>query len=408
MTAPRSSAVLFVDDEPLLLQGLQRMLRSQREAWTMRFAGSGREALELLAQETFDALVTDLRMPGMSGEELLRAVQELHPQLVRIILSGEIDSASALPALRCAHRYLAKPCEAEELKSALSQALALRRWVEAHPLKSLLARIESLPSLPDLYAKLLAEIQSPRSSLQRVGRLVERDIGMTAKILQIVNSAFFGLPRRVVSAQDAVALLGYDTLKALVLSSGIFSQFDAKHMRCLNLDALWQHCMHAGLFARTIAVSEKLPRASQDEAFTAGMLHDIGKLVLAQNFPEGYAEVLAAAHADTRPSAQIEQERFGASHAELGAYLLGLWGIGEGVVDAIARHHQVFQHSGSGALSAAVCAANELEHMLTGEPGRIGVAGSGSEGPGRLCAGELFECWGQICRSLHLQEVQRV
>jgi CheY-like chemotaxis protein len=148
MTGPRPSAVLFVDDEPLLLQGLQRMLRSQRAAWTMRFAGSGREALERLAQEPFDALVTDLRMPGMSGEELLRAVQERHPQLVRIILSGEMDSAASFPAVHCAHRYLAKPCEAEELKSALSQALALRRWVEAHPLKGLWRGSTPCPACP--------------------------------------------------------------------------------------------------------------------------------------------------------------------------------------------------------------------------------------------------------------------
>lgn len=402
MTDPRPGAVLFVDDEPLLLQGLQRMLRSQRGIWTMRFAGSGQQALELLAQESFDVLVTDLRMPGMSGEELLREVQGRHPQMVRIILSGEMDSASSFTVVRCAHRYLAKPCEAEELKAALAQALSLRRWVEAQPLKGLLARIESLPSLPEIYAKLLAEIQSPCSCLRRVGELVERDVGMAAKILQIVNSAFFGLPRRVVNVQDAVALLGLDTLKTLVLSTKIFSQFDAQRMRSLNLEVLWQHSTQAGVFARTIAVSEKLPRTSQDEAFTAGMLHDIGKLVLAQNFPQECAEVAAEATAGQRPVAEIELARFGASHAELGAYLLGLWGIGEAVVDAIARHHQALQSTGSGGLAAAVCGANALEHMLAGEIG--GTAGHGSAGNGHGCPGELLGRWAPVCRSLHMQE----
>lgn len=406
MTGPRPSAVLFVDDEPLLLQGLQRMLRSQRTVWTMRFAGSGREALERLAQEPFDALVTDLRMPGMSGEELLREVKERHPQIVRIILSGEMDSAASFAAVHCAHRYLAKPCEAEELKSALSQALALRRWVEARPLKGLLARIDSLPSLPEIYAKLLAEIQSPRSCLRRVGQLVERDVGMTAKILQIVNSAFFGLPRRVVNAQDAVALLGYETLKALVLSSKIFSQFDARRMRSLNLDALWRHSTQAGVFARTIAVSEKLPRAAQDEAFTAGMLHDIGKLVLAQNLPQECAEVAAEAKAGKRPPVEIEQARFGASHAELGAYLLGLWGIGEAVVEAIARHHQPLSSVGSVTFAAAVCGANALEHRLSGELDP--TLGADPPDPGRSCPGELLGRWEQVCQSLHTQELEHV
>ncbi|MCU0560754.1 MAG: response regulator [Desulfobacterales bacterium] len=402
MTDPRPGAVLFVDDEPLLLQGLQRMLRSQRGVWKMRFAGSGREALELLAHETVDALVTDLRMPGMSGEELLREVQARHPQVVRIILSGEMDSAASFTAVQCAHRYLAKPCAAEELKAALAQALSLRGWVETHPLKGLLARIESLPSLPEVYAKLLAEIQSPRSCLRRVGQLLERDVGMTAKILQIVNSAFFGLPRRVVNVQDAVALLGLDTLKALVLSTKIFSQFDSRRMRGLNLEALWQHSMQAGVFARTIAASEKLPRASQDEAFTAGMLHDIGKLVLAQNFPQECEEVAAQASAGDLPAAEIELARFGASHAELGAYLLGLWGIGEAVVDAIARHHRALQGTGGQELAAAVCGANELEHMLAGAPGATAVAGWAGSGHG--CPGELLGRWAPVCRSLHMQE----
>ena len=398
MTDSQPGAVLFVDDEPLLLQGLQRMLRSQREVWTMRFAGGGRQALELLAQESVDVLVTDLRMPGMSGEELLREVQRRHPQIVRIILSGEMDSAAGFSAVQCAHRYLAKPCEAEELKAALSQALSLRGWVAARPLKGLLARIESLPSLPEVYARLLAEIQSPRSCLRRVAELVARDVGMTAKILQIVNSAFFGLPRRVVNAQDAVALLGLDTLKALVLSVKIFSQFDARRLRSLNLEALWRHSAQVGVYARTIALSEKLPRTSQDEAFSAGMLHDIGKLVLAQNFPQEYAE----AQNGSRPAAEIEQARFGASHAELGAYLLGLWGIDEAVVEAIARHHPARQGAGSGGLEAAVCGANALEHMLAAETG--GTSAAGSEGIGHGFSEELLGRWGPLCRSLHQQE----
>jgi hypothetical protein len=239
-----------------------------------------------------------------------------------------------------------------------------------------------------------------------VGQLVERDVGMTAKILQIVNSAFFGLPRRVVNAQDAVALLGYDTLKALVLSSGIFSQFDARRMRCLNLDALWRHSTQAGVFARTIAVSEKLPRAAQDEAFTAGMLHDIGKLVLAQNFPEEYAEVLAEAQAGKRPPAEIEQARFGASHAELGAYLLGLWGIGEGSWTPSPVTTSRCRASAASRFGGRLCGANALEHRLSGEFDP--TLGADPPDPGHSCPGELLGRWEQVCQSLHTQELEHV
>ena len=408
MTHPNACSVLFVDDEPLVLQGLKRMLRGEREAWSMRFVTSGREALSLLAREAFDALVTDLRMPGMDGEQLLNAVKERHPHMVRIVLSGEMNSASGFKTVRCAHRYLAKPCDAEALKSALSQALALRRWVDDHRLKELLTRLESLPSLPEVYAELLAEIQAPNSSFRRVGDLIARDVGMTAKILQIVNSAFFGQARRILNTQDAVAMLGYDTLKALVLSTKIFSQFDAKRVRCLDLNALWQHSMNTGLFARTIGVGEKLPRTAQDEAFTAGVLHDVGKLILAHNFPEIYADVIMRSRVHQRPAVELEQECFGASHAELGAYLLGLWGIGEEVVGAIVYHERPPRTLAPSRVLAVVYAANALEHMLSGTPGDEAAAAVDPEILKQMNVAERFAAWEGTCREISSRETDRV
>jgi HD-like signal output (HDOD) protein len=408
MADPNACSVLFVDDEPLVLQGLKRMLRGEREAWTMRFATSGREALSLLEREAFDALVTDLRMPGMDGEQLLNAVKEHHPHMVRIVLSGEMNQASNIKTVRCAHRYLAKPCDAETLKSTLSQAFALRRWVDDHRLKELLARLESLPSLPEVYAELLAEIQTPNSSFRRVGDLIARDVGMTAKVLQIVNSAFFGLSRRILNPQDAVAMLGYDTLKALVLSSKIFSQFDAKRVRCLNLNALWHHSMNTGLFARSIGVGEKLPRTAQDEAFTAGILHDVGKLILAHNFPEIYADVIMRSRAQQRSTAELEQECFGASHADLGAYLLSLWGIGEEVVSAVVCHQCPPRMPAPNRVLAVVYAANGLEHMLSGTPGDEAAAAVDPEILKQLNVAERFAAWEKTCRGICSQEAERV
>jgi len=408
MADPNACSVLFVDDEPLLLQGLKRMLRGEREAWTMRFATSGREALSLLEREAFDALVTDLRMPGMDGEQLLNAVKEHHPHMVRIVLSGEMNQASNIKAVRSAHRYLAKPCDAETLKSTLSQAFALRRWVDDHRLKELLARLESLPSLPEVYAELLAEIQTPNSSFRRVGDLIARDAGMTAKVLQIVNSAFFGLSRRILNPQDAVAMLGYDTLKALVLSTKIFSQFDAKRVRCLDLNALWHHSMNTGLFARSIGVGEKLPRTAQDEAFTAGILHDVGKLILAHNFPETYAEVITRSRAQQCPAAELEQWCFGASHAELGAYLLSLWGIGEEVVSAVVSHQCPQRITTPSRVLAVVYAANGLEHMLAGTAGNEAAAAVDPEILKQLNVAERFGAWEKTCRGICSQEAERV
>ncbi len=398
-------SVVFVDDEPLVLQGLQRMLRPEREHWDMRFVRSAGEALALLETASFEAVVSDLRMPGMDGAALLTAVMDRYPHMVRIVLSGEMDRDLTFRTVHCAHQYLAKPCDPDTLKRTLARAASLRRLVNDRRLKSLLPKLETLPSLPTLYTEILAEIQAPNSSFRKVGDLIARDLGMTAKILQLVNSAFFGLARRVANPQDAVSLLGYDTVRALVLSAKIFAQFDRRRIPGLWLDELWRHSFQTSLFARAIGTSEKLPRKAQDEAFTAGILHDIGKLILAQNLPDEYTDVIARSNRGERALWELEAEHFGASHAELGAYILGLWGLTEEVVAAVAQHHQPPPAAGAARVTPVVVAANLLEHVVTEATPEAGPPEA--ELLQRLGVMERVPAWTEACRRLRVEEASR-
>jgi HD-like signal output (HDOD) protein/ActR/RegA family two-component response regulator len=397
-------AVLFVDDEPLVLQGLQRSLRSERWSWRVGFAESGREALGILERESFDAVVTDLRMPEMDGAELLGTVMERHPHMVRIVLSGEMDPGMIMRAVPCAHQFLAKPCDAQALKATLARAFALKGLVSDRRLRALLARLQTLPSLPGLYGELIAEIQAPNSSFRRVGDLISRDVGMAAKVLQLVNSAFFGIGRRILNPQEAVSLLGYDTVKALVLSAKIFSQFDSGQTAHLPLEALWHHSLSVGLCGRTIGTAEKLPRKAQDEAFTAGILHDVGKLVLARNFPEAYAQVMSTAHQGRQTLWEVETDCFGVSHAEVGAYLMGLWGLGAEVVAAIAHHHRPPRGASPGPVLGVVFAANALEHRPFAEPGDASGASVTEDDLKQLNIAGRFAAWEEVWRRNRLEE----
>jgi HD-like signal output (HDOD) protein/CheY-like chemotaxis protein len=397
MTPEGACAVLFVDDDPRVLQGLRRMLHAERRVWTLRFAGSGREALACLDRESIDAVVTDWRMPDMDGADLLARVMERHPRVARIVLSGEIDPAAGYRAVRCAHQYLAKPCDAGALKAALARAFALRRLVGDRRLQGLLSRIGALPSPPALYAQVLAEIESPNSSSRTVGALIARDAGMTAKVLQLVNSSFFGLARRIGSPQEAVSLLGHETVRALVLVAGIFAQFEAQRMNELGLESLRRHCLATGRCARAISGAEALAAKARDDAFSAGLLHDVGKLVLAQNFPARYAEVLRGAQAPGRRLWELEVDCFGASHAELGGYLMGLWGLSEDVVESIAYHHRPPAEKPAGQLTALVYAANLLEHRLSAGPAAA-LPGADSRVLAQLGIAERFAAWEQHCR----------
>ncbi len=331
--------ILFVDDEDSVLQGLRRILRPYRHQWNMTFAPGGQEALAALAEQPFDILVTDMRMPGTDGPALLAEVARQYPHIVRIVLSGHSSKNTTVRSVGLTHQYLAKPCDKEALERAIVRALGLRETLRDHSLAQLLTQIESLPSLPSLYAELIAELQSEEMAVSKVGDIVSRDPAMTAKVLQLVNSAFFGVPRRISSPSKAVALLGADTIKALVLGVGVFSQFSDSAGGGFDLEALWEHSFRTAAAAKRIALAEGVDGQETDEAFTGGLLHDVGKLVLGRGFPERYHDALSHASERGIEHVQSEREIFGATHAEVGAYLLALWGLPDPVVAAVAYHH---------------------------------------------------------------------
>lgn len=359
--------ILFVDDEPKVLEGLRRMMRSIRHEWEITTAASGPEALEHMSRNLVDVVVTDMRMPEMDGNQLLNEVKNRYPEVVRIVLSGQSDREMVLKSVRPAHQYLSKPCNDEVLKSAIRRSCGLRDLLADKFLKQLISRIDSLPSLPTLYLEIMREVASPYSSMHKIGEIISRDIGMTAKILQLVNSAFFGFRRHIASPAEAAELLGLETIKALVLSVKIFSQFDHAGMKIFAADRIWGHSLATGIFAKTIAKAEKKKRAVIDDAFMAGLLHDAGKLILAANLPQPYKEALAVARHQGSPVLEAERQAFGVTHAEVGAYLLSLWGLPFTIVEAIAYHH----HPGScpqkemGVL-AAIHVGNSLENKVHG------------------------------------------
>jgi putative nucleotidyltransferase with HDIG domain len=355
--------VLFVDDEPKLLEGLRRMLRPLRDEWDMAFAGSGREALDLLGRDAFDVVVTDMRMPDMDGAELLAQVRGRHPRAVRIVLTGQSSREAVLRAVNVAHRQLSKPCDPEVLKGAVRRACALRDLLNSPTLLTLLSRLESVPSLPALYAKVVQELESPESSLQRVGDIIAQDVGMSAKILQMVHSAFFGMRFHVSSPAQAVVYLGAETTKALVLAAHVFSRLNPERLRPFAIEGVWAHSQLVSRLAGLVARAEGCAQKEVEQASMAGLLHDTGKVVLAGYLPEQYRQALALAGEQGLPEIAAEREVFGATHAEVGAYLFGLWGLPDPIVEAVAWHHRPADcpAHGFGPL-AAVHVANALAH----------------------------------------------
>ena len=331
--------ILFVDDEPLILQGMQRQLRSMREEWDMEFAESGAQALAALEKESFDVVVSDMRMPGMDGAELMNEVMKRHPQTVRLILSGYADHDLIMKCVGSTHQCLSKPCEPDTLRAAIMHATSLDLSLQDGPVRELVSRMDRLPSLPTLYVELVDALGDPDVSLDEVASIVAQDIGMTAKILKLVNSAFFGLSREIANSHEAVVYLGHETIKSLVLTMKVFSQFDTSKLQGLSMDELWPHSLSTAAAARKIGRATQADAKLMDEAFAAGMLHDTGRLVLGTNLTDKYAQVVQLARDKQIALHEAEREMFNVTHAEVGGYLLGLWGLPGAVVEAVTFHH---------------------------------------------------------------------
>jgi len=355
--------ILFVDDEPHLLDGLQRMLRPQRKEWHMSFANGGEEALALLETGVFDVIVTDMRMPGMDGARLLEHVQERHPSVVRIVLSGHVEMEAALRVAPVAHQFLSKPCDPEKLRAAIERACDCRAKLNDEAIRRVIGAVGRLPSLPATCASLLSAVQDPDVDIARVGKIIELDVGLTAKVLQLVNSAFFGLRNEVTNVRAALNSLGLDTLKQLVLSVEILRTFQPPPSYGSWLVDFEAHCRLVAQIAARLPMRHGLAST----AMVAALLHDTGKLVLATHLSAQFEMALRTAFEERLPLYTVEEELTGTNHAQVGAYLLELWGLPEAIVDAARRHHQPVagQQPGPGlTILAATHVADALAHEL--------------------------------------------
>jgi HD-like signal output (HDOD) protein len=325
--------VLFVDDEPNVLAGLRRMLHAEREQWETCFVPGASEALGSFAERPFDVVVSDMRMPGMDGADLLMKVRELRPATVRIVLSGQTDRASAMKAASVAHQYLSKPTDAETLKSAVGRARELERRLGQPRLRSALGGLERLPSPSATVRSLNAALVDPASDVDTIVRIVEPDLGISAKLLQLVNSAFFALPREVTSVREAVAYLGLDNVRALATSADLVQALGNGPAFDILARRLQAHCASVVQLARHILPRPRRPA----DLFLGALLHDLGLLAAAALVPDAWGELSALGTGLWT----LDKERglLGATHADIGAYLLCLWGMPYGAVDIVARHH---------------------------------------------------------------------
>jgi HD-like signal output (HDOD) protein len=329
--------VLFVDDEPQVLEGLRRRLQPLTHKWHMTFVDSGADALSQFELTPHDVIVSDISMPGMDGAQLLHAISERWPATIRIALSGVSEMEQKLRLLPLAHQYLSKPCHPGQLEDAVMRSVQLREELTHPGVKAIIGRIRQLPARPQVFARLQVVMALPEAAAREVARVIASDTALTLKVLQIANSAFFRRARRISSIEQAVQYLGFQTVRNLVMCAEVFSRWPGRMRHAaVDLDDLQMHAQ------RTAAVTQAITAGTQfcDDTVLAALLHDIGYWVLIQECPRELEQAVELALAAGVPLPQAEQEILGASHAEIGAYLLAIWGLPYAVVEAVAHHHR--------------------------------------------------------------------
>ncbi len=337
LDAPTTSVplqVLFVDDEIRILDGMRRALHGVRDRFVVRTACGAEEALRQLSDRPVDIVISDLHMPGMDGISLLEIIALSWPATVRVILSGQEAAATEARAWQVAHQFLVKPSDSRVVMAALDRVTIAVRLLRDPAMRAVAGCLSTLPTTPAVLLRIQQLTAAEGSAVGDLAAIIVRDTALTAKLLQLVNSAYFGVARAVTQIDQAINVIGFQLLRALITSREITHAFPCS-LPSWSAEAEQEHALLVGAVAKSMGESH----IERCDLFTAGVLHDVGKLVLASRAPAMLTAALLRAQRSGEPFHVAEAELHGVTHADVGAYLLGLWGLPWALVEAVGLHH---------------------------------------------------------------------
>jgi HD-like signal output (HDOD) protein len=325
-------AILFADDDETLPPSLRRPLKGLEATWASDFAASAAEAIGFLRGRAYDVVVSGMRLRGPDGAQLLETVRELQPAAIRVILSGNAEEQGLFRSVAIAHQYLSRPVEAGALVTLMDRARAARAMLADPALQAAVGRLGNLPSPPDLYLRLTAAMSRKNPAPAEISRILDEDPAMVAKLLSLTNSAFFAVGNKVRRVEQAVHVLGMETLRTLALSHALFRQAEGNASMLPLLKEYKWHAQAMSQESLAFAQADRAGAALRQETYAAGILSGIGRFAMCEAAPNIMSGLAALGHA---AALDAERAHFGATHETVGAYLLGLWGFPETIMEAV-------------------------------------------------------------------------
>lgn len=343
MSDQENLQIIFVDDERKLLDGLRRQFRNKRDVWEMRFAESADDALKQLEEQPADVIISDMRMPGMNGAQFLKLVMERWPSSARFILSGQTDQSELLRDIGSIHQFLQKPSSPELVEQAVNRTRMLRGKLDSDKLKRVVAGIQSIPVVSSTYEELVSLLKENTSDADSAAEIVANDLGISVKLLQLVNSAFFGIPRQVSGVKDAIVLIGMDNLLEMMLTSHIFQTLGDDMMVSEAIKQVWAASSDLGARASRLAEIMGASEVTRDAACLAGTLSHVGRAVMLGTGAHEHIRAVDHAEKNNVTLREGEIEVYGVPQEYLGAYALGIWGFTDQVIEAVTFQHDPSQ-----------------------------------------------------------------
>jgi putative nucleotidyltransferase with HDIG domain len=328
--------LLFVGRSEGDLKQLGLALGRAEPDWSIRHVHEIDAALEQLGRRPAALVLAELEEADGDYERLFTSIADSCPGTIRFALVKPLDTVP--PKIPLAHQCLAVREDISYLQPILAAGIAVAQRASEHAgLVKLISRLHDVPSPPALYFDIREQLEAPDGNLAQMADITARDPSLVARVLKIANSGFYALPRTVSDITEAIGLIGTDSLLGLVLAAHLYSGLPPPG---LNLELLWQHTTKVSSLARQIAQLEGGNRMDQSTSAVAGLLHDIGLMMLLENEPARYQPLWQRSGGDEAALARMEREAFGVTHGELGALVLSLWTLPEAVVQAVANSHK--------------------------------------------------------------------
>ncbi len=333
-------AILFVDDQNNILQSLRRSLRGLDKEWDIHYANGGSEALNTMRQHEIHIVVSDTNMPGMRGTELLTEVRSQYPNTIRLVLSGGCRNDDISLLLRTSHQFFPKPFDIQKLRETVEHLLVLKGNIKEKRIQSILASVSKLPCAPYTHGHFYEEIDGFTPNLEKIGQYISQDMGLATKLLQSLNSTYFGVNKSGIHPHQAVKVMGPGTISHLFVDSMRFDPIESQSDNYNFVKDIYKYSYQTALAAQKIARSQNMSEEAQDHAYTAGLLSDIGLVILATELADEFKAISDSLTMSTPAQLTVEAEAFGNDHCDISAYFLGLWGFPIDIVEAVRGHQK--------------------------------------------------------------------